>query len=127
MNNLTQTGKERYADADKYQEDAFTFITENAKNPAYLIAGIAEETGELCGKFAKAVRNGTLDADFTPSSNTPKEFSDAAVKELGDVLWFCANLADWMGVQLSDVMARNIEKLADRKERGKIIGEGDER
>jgi len=127
MANLNQVTKDRYADADKYQEDAFTFITENAKNPAYLIAGLAEETGELCGKFAKAVRNGTLDADFTPSSDTPKEFTAAAVKELGDVLWFCANLADWMGVQFSDVMARNIEKLADRKERGKIIGEGDER
>ena len=99
----------------------------SGKNPAYLIAGIAEETGELCGKFAKAVRNGTLDADFTQNGNTTKVFTATAVKELGDEPWCCANLADCWGVRSPDVKVRNIAKLADRKERGKIIGEGDER
>lgn len=127
MDTLNDIKGNRYADADKYQEDAFAFITENAKCPAYLIAGLAEETGELCGKFAKAVRNGTLAHDFTQNGETETFFTLAAKKELGDVLWFCANIAEWMGVRLSDVMACNIAKLADRKERGKIIGEGDER
>lgn len=113
-----------YLDADKYQSDACKFATENAKTPAYLVAGLAEETGELCGKFAKAVRNGTLNADFTLTDKTK---TDGMVKELGDVLWFCANLAEWLGVPLSEVMAANIVKLTDRAERGVIVGEGDER
>jgi NTP pyrophosphatase (non-canonical NTP hydrolase) len=116
-----------YRDADKYQSDACRFATENAKTPAYLVAGLAEETGELCGKFAKAVRNGTLNADFTLTGKTTAGTTEGMVKELGDVLWFCANLAEWLGVPLSEVMAANIVKLTDRAERGVIVGEGDER
>lgn len=117
----------KYRDADKYQSDACRFATENAKTPAYLVAGLAEETGELCGKFAKAVRNGTLNADFTLTRKTTAGTTEGMVKELGDVLWFCANLAEWLGVPLSEVMAANIVKLTDRAERGVIVGEGDER
>ncbi len=36
------------------------------------------------------------------------------VEELGDVLWYCALLADALGFELEEVMRRNIEKLKAR-------------
>jgi NTP pyrophosphatase (non-canonical NTP hydrolase) len=47
--------------------------------------------------------------------------------ELGDVLWYCATMADELGVNLEDVAISNINKLADRLNRGKIKGSGDNR
>ena len=48
-------------------------------------------------------------------------------KELGDVLWYMANLAFELGYDLGDIAAINIQKLVDRQERGKIHGDGDNR
>jgi len=48
-------------------------------------------------------------------------------KELGDVLWYVANLAFELGYDLGDIAAINIQKLVDRQERGKIHGDGDNR
>ena len=39
---------------------------------------------------------------------------DAVVKELGDCLWYVAALAGTLGVSLSEVGERNIEKLRRR-------------
>jgi hypothetical protein len=47
--------------------------------------------------------------------------------ELGDVLWYCASLADELGVNLEDVAKLNLIKLEDRMNRGKIQGSGDKR
>lgn len=52
---------------------------------------------------------------------------DAIAKELGDVLWYVAAICDELGLEMSDVARRNVEKLSDRQERGVIQGEGDER
>lgn len=46
-------------------------------------------------------------------------------KELGDVLWQVAAVADDFGLSLSDVAEHNIAKLADRDKRGVIDGAGD--
>ena len=48
-------------------------------------------------------------------------------KELGDVLWYVANLSFELGYDLGDIAALNIQKLVDRQERGKIQGDGDNR
>ena len=47
--------------------------------------------------------------------------------ELGDVLWYCASLADELGVNLEDVAKCNLNKLADRLNRCTIKGSGDKR
>lgn len=84
--------------------------------PALLLS---EEAGEVAGKYAKAVRdnNGVVTA----------ERKEAIVKELGDVMWALAELATLLNVSLEEVMQKNVDKLASRKERGVIHGSGDDR
>ena len=48
-------------------------------------------------------------------------------KELGDVLWMVAEIATVNNIELGGIMDLNITKLTDRKTRGVIIGEGDNR
>lgn len=80
---------------------------------------LAEEAGEVSGKFAKAVRDnhGRIDS----------ERKEAIVKELGDVCWFVAELCTILDVSLESVMQKNIDKLTSRKERNVIHGSGDNR
>lgn len=102
------------------------FVDEDGEKEALITAdfiypalGLAEEAGEVAGKFAKAIRDngGVIDED------RKREI----VKELGDVCWFVAELCTCLGVSLEDVMQKNLDKLADRKERGVIGGSGDNR
>ena len=89
-------------------------------NYLYPALGLAEEAGEVAGKYAKAIRDNhgaVLDHDRETE----------IVKELGDVLWFVSELATCLGVTLEGVAKKNLDKLASRKERGKIHGSGDNR
>ena len=47
--------------------------------------------------------------------------------EIGDILWQTAGLAKVMGVTLEEVAEENLSKLASRKQRNVIAGDGDER
>lgn len=44
--------------------------------------------------------------------------TDKLIEELGDVLWYCAELAGGLGVSLEDVAQINIEKLQARYPEG---------
>ena len=48
-------------------------------------------------------------------------------KELGDVLWYVANLSSEVGYDLESLAQLNVNKLASRRDRGVIHGEGDNR
>ena len=92
----------------------------HAVNYLYPALGLAEEAGEVAGKFAKAIRdnNGVV---------FDRDREAAIVKELGDVMWFVAELATCLGVDLDLVAEMNLQKLASRQARGKINGDGDDR
>lgn len=88
-------------------------------NFIYPVLGLAGESGEVSEKIKKVIRdkNGIID------DATREEIK----KELGDVLWYVAQIATELKLDLSDVAQTNIDKLFSRKARGKISGDGDNR
>lgn len=107
---------------NEYQDKAHKFAAykglENG-NWTYPVMGLAEEAGEVSGKFAKAVR------DFDGQISADRRIE--ICKELGDVCWMVAEIATLLNMPLEEVMIHNIEKLESRKNRGVIHGEGDNR
>ena len=85
----------------------------------YPALGLANEAGEMLGKIKKIYRdNGGILGDTDRL---------AMQAELGDVLWYVAELATQLGINLGHIAACNLYKLADRSSRGVIGGNGDER
>ena len=89
------------------------------KNFIYPTLGLSGETGEVAEKIKKVIRDkgGVMD-DVT---------REEIKKELGDVLWYVAQIASELGLSLTDVAETNIKKLLSRLERGVISGNGDNR
>ena len=85
----------------------------------YPFIGLPGEAGEVCEQIKKAVRD--------DDGMVTAERCEAIAKELGDVLWYVAAICDELGLEMEDVARWNVEKLADRQDRGVIQGEGDER
>ena len=99
---------------EDYQELAWKTALETAKNPAYMVANLTSEAGEVAGKYAKWIRDGVLD-------------EEGMQKEVGDVLWQIAGLSTVMGWSLADLASQNLRKLAQRQTNNTLMGEGDER
>jgi len=107
--------------ASEYQRRAAeTAIFPKGKALEYLTLGLTGEAGEIANKVKKLIRDGADKEDYYEKLN------DIA-NELGDVLWYCAMLADEVDVNLGKIMEYNLYKLADRKSRGVISGSGDNR
>lgn len=85
----------------------------------YPTLGLVNEAGEVAGKIKKVFRD--KDGQFSD------ETRDALKAELGDVLWYIAQVATELNLTLDDIAESNIAKLYDRLERGKIQGDGDYR
>jgi len=77
------------------------------------------EAGELAEKVGKVIRD--------DESVLSQERRVALAHELGDVLWYVANLARELGYDLEAIGAMNLNKLASRKTREKLGGSGDDR
>lgn len=85
----------------------------------YPALGMTGEAGEVADKVKKVIRDNN--GEFTDDKK--REIA----KEVGDVMWYCATLANDLGFTLEEVGIINIEKLKSRKERGVIGGSGDNR
>ncbi len=92
-------------------------------NLPYLALGVADEAGEVAGKVKKFIR----DSGFTSIKDLTDEQKEMTVKELGDVLWYIAQIATELGYELDTVADMNIEKLYSRLDRARIGGSGDNR
>lgn len=114
---------------NEYQLDAYQFAA--YKYTAYPFLGLAEEAGEVCGKFGKLVRGDKGDdmaeVALNEPSLLPEEAKNAIIKELGDVLWQVSACVTELGYSLEEVADINLAKLHDRRTAGVIKGEGDER
>ena len=88
-------------------------------NPIYPTLGLCGESGEVADKIKKVLRDrgGVFD----------DQSRDDLRLELGDVLWYVAQLASELGLDLEDIAAANLAKLASRAARNVIGGSGDRR
>ena len=107
--------------ATEYQiRAAKTAIFPKEKALEYLTLGLCGEAGEIANKVKKLIRDG---ADIEGYNDKLNQIG----AELGDVLWYCAMLAKEVDMNLGSVMEGNLSKLADRKARNKLGGDGDDR
>lgn len=106
---------------DEYQEKALTTGRDKDKKDEifHRVLGLVGEAGEIAEKIKKIVRD--HDSDLS------KLDKEDIKKELGDVLWYTAVLADYFNLSFADVATFNLAKLQSRKRRGTLQGSGDNR
>jgi NTP pyrophosphatase (non-canonical NTP hydrolase) len=108
-------------DFNEYQQKSRA----TAKYPAighgviYPTLGLVNEAGEVAGKIKKVFRD--------KSGEISDETREALKAELGDVLWYIAQVSTELKISLDDIAEANLSKLLDRQARGKIQGDGDNR
>jgi NTP pyrophosphatase (non-canonical NTP hydrolase) len=113
---MKRNNMRHYVDFITYQIEAHTTAIYPVERAAeYLMLGLAGEVGEVTSLLAKEIR------DDKPLDQTKLS------KELGDVLWFLAEICTAYGMDFEQVAADNLAKLQSRRERGVISGSGDNR
>jgi NTP pyrophosphatase (non-canonical NTP hydrolase) len=90
---------------------------EAGSNLTYPALGLCGEAGEAAEKVKKAIRDD--DGVLT------EERREALAAELGDVLWYLAQLATEAGLDLDTIAASNLDKLLSRRARAVLHGSGD--
>ncbi|MEW5828926.1 MAG: nucleoside triphosphate pyrophosphohydrolase family protein [Chloroflexota bacterium] len=85
----------------------------------YPALGLVNEAGEVAGKIKKVFRD--------KGGEISDETRSALKAELGDVLWYVAQVCTELGLSLDEVAGYNLEKLYSRLERGTLRGDGDDR
>ena len=68
------------------------------------LLGLVGEVGELLAEYKKLLRDGA----------THRKFRDEVAEELGDILWYVANVASKFELSLGEIAAENLAKVEDR-------------
>jgi len=68
------------------------------------LLGLAGEAGSLLSEYKKWLREG----------DRYKPFTDQVAEEIGDILWYLANIAGKAGLDLQEIAEENLAKLHDR-------------
>tara|TARA_B100000700_G_scaffold59493_1_gene64855 strand:- start:427 stop:762 length:336 start_codon:yes stop_codon:yes gene_type:complete len=103
---------------NQYQEAARkTAIYPDEYGLVYTVLGLNGEAGEIAEKIKKSIRD----------NQSLEEIKPALIDEIGDVLWYVANLAHEVGISMNEVAIRNINKLQSRSKRNVLHGDGDNR
>ena len=104
--------------SDYQQRSRVTAVYPDAgSNLTYPALGLCGEAGEAAEKVKKAIRDDG--GQLTP------ERREALAAELGDVLWYVAQLATEAGLDLDRIAGANLEKLLSRRDRAVLQGSGD--
>lgn len=102
-------------DIDQYQLETSETVKDSIKGDTiYFALGLVGEAGEVAEKIKKYRRDGHWD-------------TEAVAQEVGDVLWYLAQLSKCLEYNLSEIANMNLDKLQSRKRRDKIGGSGDRR
>jgi len=98
-----------YTTLNGYQEKAAEYANEDLSQKEAMITftlGLSGESGEVADLIKKHLGHGhPLD-------------EEKVKKELGDVLWYVSQLANYLGMSLEDVASTNIAKLEARYAEG---------
>lgn len=86
---------------------------------AYATLKLNGEAGEVAELIGKALRD--------DGGVISMERSAKLEKEVGDVLWYVAELCTIMGWSFSELASKNLQKLAKRKDDGTLKGDGSDR
>ena len=114
--------KEKYdmVDFNSYQRSAVTTaIYPDQHKITYPALGMAGEAGEVANKVKKLIRDGP--------DKRPDTWREDIASEIGDVLWYCAALADDLNLTFGMIASQNLAKLQKRKDKGTLGGSGDTR
>lgn len=68
------------------------------------LLGLAGEAGSLLSEYKKWMRDG----------DRYRPFTDQVAEEIGDILWYLANIAEKEGLDLQEIAEENLAKIADR-------------
>lgn len=115
---------------NEYQDRAMQTCMDSCDNFSYMFLNLVGEVGELASKVAKHIRKGKAEiVDNRLCDGADEMLSKHDLAELrlecGDIIWQVAGLCKVMGWSLEEVCQENLDKLASRKERGVIDGNGD--
>ena len=106
--------------------------------PLYSILLTITNIGKVVDKIKKQIRDrgGLLNSEAEKSlqelvkknilENTDR-IKELSKESPGDTLWYNAAVASDLGLKLGKIAEENIEKLASRKQRGKLQGSSDDR
>ena len=105
--------------AAKYAIYPAVMVGEESCAWVYPALGLCGEAGEVAEKIKKLIR----DKGGVLTDDNKKEIA----KEVGDVLWYCSNILQDIGISLEACAYTNLAKLESRQARNLIKGEGDNR
>ncbi len=92
---------------NEYQQTSKQFLKNLSFDKLeYYALGLAGETGETIDEIKKMIRD--------DGGNLTEERKEKLLSEIGDVLWYLAQMASVINVPLSTIAEKNIEKLNKR-------------
>jgi len=98
-------------DLDHYQKEALRTDRvpkqeglDSALSVIVPMLGLAGETGQLLSEYKKHLRDG----------DAHRLFKERVCEELGDLLWYVANVASKFDLSLDDIAALNLSKVKAR-------------
>lgn len=114
---------------NEYQKQAMTTCMSSSENFSYMFLNLVGEVGELASKVAKYIRKdkAVIVNNKLMLIDVSDEEKEDLQKELGDILWQLSGTCSIFACSLNHIAQQNLDKLASRKERHVIDGNGDNR
>ena len=113
---------------NEYQKAAMNTCMPSCENFSYMTLNLMGELGEFTSKIGKLIRKGKAHIENSKLvfyDDVTDEEMKAIRAEGGDIAWQLFGLFSVFGWDANSICQENLDKLASRKDRGKIDGNGD--